>query len=206
VSVAFKNKNLFPAVMGLKQEMIGNLLTTRRHKYKWFVRALHSFRYLSMSLDRADFLESYYSLMRYVDDAVDGDAPLPEGYCNSKEFVIDKIAYAQKPGKPKDRVEHLMLECIELGRRFDADFTAETNDILNSMLFDANRYQTGMIFSQAELDEHFHILDISGTISASLKVFGEDPQKCLVLEPLGIATLPVVYANPARRFFERVLC
>jgi hypothetical protein len=174
--------------MGLKQETIGNMLTVRRHKYKWFIRALHSFRYLSMSRDRADFLESYYSLMRYLDDVVDGDAPLPAGYGNSREFVLEKIAYAQNLGKPKDRVEHLMLECNELGKRFNTDFTDETNDILTSMLFDASRYKTSRIFSQQELDEHFQLLDVRGTISASLKVFGEDPQKCLFLEPLGIAT------------------
>ena len=34
---------------------------------------------------------------------------------------------------------------------------------------------------------HFHSLDIRGTISATLKVFAEDPTKYPILEPLGLA-------------------
>ena len=34
---------------------------------------------------------------------------------------------------------------------------------------------------------HFHLLDIRGTIKATLKVFKEDPDKYELLEPLGVA-------------------
>jgi hypothetical protein len=35
---------------------------------------------------------------------------------------------------------------------------------------------------------HFHLLDIRGTIRATLKVFKEDPDKYKILEPLGMAS------------------
>jgi len=58
---------------------------------------------------------------------------------------------------------------------------------LSSMLFDAKRYGQHIIFPEKELSYHFHLLDIRGTVSATLKVFGEDPEKHNILAPLGLA-------------------
>jgi hypothetical protein len=125
--------------------------------------------------------------MRYLDDVVDGDAPLPNGFKNEIEYLSEKINFSINPDNPKDEVDYLMLHCFELAKRFGQDFHAETKDILNSLLFDAKRKGQMIIFNKEELMQHFHMLDIRGTIRATLKVFKDDPDKYEVLEPLGTA-------------------
>ena len=80
-----------------------------------------------------------------------------------------------------------MNYCFELAERFGEDFRSETKDILDSLKFDACRRDKTIIFTKAELDHHFHLLDIRGTIRATLKVFRDDPDKYKILEPLGTA-------------------
>lgn len=172
----------------MQKEVFDHMLETRGEKYKWFLRGLKTFKYLSMSLTKGSFLESYYTYMRYIDDVVDGDAPIPKGYENAVQYVEDKINFLKIKQNPIDSADYLFLKCIELGYKFGQDFTSESEDILNSMLFDANRYGQNIIFSKNELERHFHLLDIRGTIKATLKVFGEDPNKYNALEPLGVAT------------------
>jgi hypothetical protein len=125
--------------------------------------------------------------MRYIDDVVDGDVPLPENYLNVTEYITDKIGFSMNPVNPKDQIDYLMKYCFELAEKFGADFHEETKDILTSLLFDAKRRGKLMIFSKEELNYHFHLLDIRGTIRATLKVFNDNPNKYKILEPLGIA-------------------
>ena len=171
----------------MKEEIFSHMLNTRGDKYKWFLRALRTFKYSSMSSTRGTFLEAYYTLMRYVDDIVDGDAPLPDRFQSSVEFVEEKIDFAKHTTTPKDSADYLMLYCFELANKFGQEFSSETQDILSSMLFDAKRYGQKIVFPGKELSYHFHLLDIRGTVSATLKVFGEDSSKYLILEPLGLA-------------------
>lgn len=180
------NKNKYFST--IKKEIYEHMLKTRGHKYKWFLRALHSFKYLSLNPTRGEFLESYYTLMRFIDDVVDGDASLPSGFDNSESFVLDKIRFAGQLTNPKDGVDHMMLYCFRTAERFGQDFTSETKDILYSMLFDSKRYGKRVIFQEAELHYHFNLLDVRGTISATLKVFGEDQTKYFLLKPLGLAS------------------
>jgi hypothetical protein len=164
------------------------MLATRGDKYRWFLRGLRAFKYVSLSHKRGKFLESYYTLMRYVDDIVDGDAPLPPGYASSEEFVRQKILFAKELANPSDAVDHLMLYCFEVGQGFGQDFSEETADILGSMLFDASRFGKGLIFPEATLEDYFFVLDVRGCIKATLKVFGEDASQYTLLKPLGFAT------------------
>lgn len=163
------------------------MLKTRGWKYRTFLRYLRLFKYAAFAPTRGEFLESYYVLMRYLDDIVDGDAPLPEGYLNESDYIINKVRFSKNPIDPKDEVDYLMLFCFELAERFGEDFQNETEDILNSLLFDAKRRGKMIIFPKKELMHHFHLLDIRGTIRATLKVFKEDPEKYKLLEPLGVA-------------------
>jgi len=41
--------------------------------------------------EQSTFLKSYYTLMRYVDDIVDRNAPLPVRFQSSVEFVEKKL-------------------------------------------------------------------------------------------------------------------
>ena len=171
----------------MRNRVFKYMLETRGWKYRAFLRYLRLFKYAAFAPTRGEFLESYYVLMRYLDDIVDGDAPLPDGYVHESEYIINKIRFSNNPKDPKDEVDFLMLYCFELAKKFGQDFTNETEDILNSLLFDARRRGKMIIFPKEELMHHFHLLDIRGTIRATLKVFKEDPNKYGLLEPLGIA-------------------
>jgi len=171
----------------VRLKVFSHMLETRGWKYRTFLRYLRFFKYAAFGYTRGEFLESYYALMRYLDDVVDGDVPLSEGYSNESEYLSEKTAFANNPVNPKDDVDCLMMYCFELAERFGADFHAETQDILDSLLFDARRRGKRIIFPKAALIHHFHLLDIRGTIRATLKVFRDDPDKYKILEPLGIA-------------------
>lgn len=172
----------------MRQRVYGHMLQTRGWKYRAFLRYLRLFKYAALAPTRGSFLESYYVLMRYIDDVVDGDVPLPEGYENEAAYIKDKIRFSENTCEPQDEVDHLMLYCFDLADRFGEDFSDETKDILTSLLFDAKRRNTGRIFPEKILHHHFHRLDIKGTIRATLKVFKEDPEKYKILEPLGMAS------------------
>jgi len=171
----------------MRSKVFRHMLETRGWKYRTFLRYLRFFKYAAFARTRGEFLESYYTLMRYLDDVVDGDVPLPEGYSNESEYLSEKIKFSNNPVNPKDEVDYLMLYCFKLAEKFGEDFQAETKDILNSLLFDAERRGKGLIFPEEELINHFYLLDIRGTIRATLKVFKDDPEKYKMLEPLGKA-------------------
>ena len=139
----------------MRTRVFQHMLNTRGWKYRAFLRYLRFFKYAAFAPVRGEFLESYYVLMRFLDDIVDGDAPLPEGYPNETEYISEKIKFSKNLINPKDEVDYLMLFCFELADRFGEDFKAETEDILNSLLFDANRRGKMIIFPKKELMNHF---------------------------------------------------
>ncbi len=171
----------------MRSRVYRHMLETRGWKYRVFLRYLRLFKYFSFSWNRGSFLESYYTLMRYIDDIVDGDVPLPDGYTHVADYVEDKIRFSRNPQNPVDEVDYLMLHCYEIAKRIGAEFSSETEDILGSLLFDAQRRGTLEVFPHEVLARHFHLLDIRGTIKATLKIFNEDPDKYHLLEPLGMA-------------------
>ncbi len=171
----------------MRNRVFKHMLKTRGWKYRAFLRYLRFFKYAACAPTRGEFLESYYVLMRFLDDIVDGDASLPEGYINESDYIFEKIKFSKSMINPKDEVDYLILYCFELAEKFSENFQAETEDILNSLLFDAKRRGKMIIFPKKELMHHFHLLDIRGTIRATLKVFKDDPDKYELLEPLGIA-------------------
>jgi len=171
----------------IRNRVFKHMLQTRDWKYRVFLRYLRFFKYAAFAPIRGEFLECYYVLMRFLDDVVDGDAPIPKGYLCAKDYLLEKIEFSKNPIHPKDEVDYLMLHCFKLADQFGAEFQGETADILNSLLFDANRRGKMIIFPKKELMHHFHLLDIRGTIKATLKVFKDDPEKYILLEPLGVA-------------------
>ena len=171
----------------MRSRVYAHMIQTRGWKYRSFLRSLRMFKYLSFSPIRGEFLELYYVLMRYLDDIVDGDAPLPEKYSSESEFIRDKIRFSRQLSSPQDEADYLMLRCFELADKFNQDMAEETEDILNSLLFDADRKGKYAIFPKSVLETHFHKMDIRGTIRATLKVFNDDPEKYEILEPLGTA-------------------
>jgi hypothetical protein len=181
-------KDLETHARQMRLQVYKHMLDTRGWKYRSFLRYLRFFRYISFARLRGEFLESYYTLMRYLDDIVDGDAPLPQGYTNSVDYILDKIKFSKDQRYPNDEVDYLMLHCFNVADGFGQEFNSETEDILNSLLFDARRRGKLIVFPEKDLKSHFHLLDIRGTIKATLKIFKDDPAKYYLLESLGTAT------------------
>ncbi len=186
--------------MGLEEEVENEILATlsslsnrNSRKYGLFVAGLRGFKYLpsvvlSQGGVRGRFLEAYYTYMRKIDDVADGDAPLPAGYRSASSFIAAKLEFSQGLASPKDIFDKLLLHSYALAEQFGQRFHQETQDILGSMLFDANRRGKNVLFQEADLNDHFYRMDIEGTIRAALKIYGEDPKKDQLLVPLGIAT------------------
>ena len=106
----------------MRAQIYQHMLKTRGWKYRSFLRFLRLFKYLSFSPARGSFLEYYYVLMRYLDDIVDGDAPLPEGYRDPIAYMEDKIAFSQNLSEPRDAADHLLLHSLRLGGRCGQEF------------------------------------------------------------------------------------
>lgn len=68
--------------------------------------------------EQSTFLKSYYTLMRYVDDIVDRNAPLPVRFQSSVEFVEEKIDFAKHATNPRNSADYLMLYCFQLANKF----------------------------------------------------------------------------------------
>ena len=185
-------------ILEFRDGIYSDLRKSKKGKYKNFIKALDCFRFLSYP-DRADLLESYYAAMRYVDDIVDGDRP--HRYQTREEFIQERICLLGK--KPRLEVDRLIDHCLALSRDLDIDLLSETKDILGAMVFDAKRYGRMQIFPKKELDDHSYLLDIKGTIKATLKIFNEDPNKCDSLKPIGYASK--IYYN-LRDYEEDISC
>ncbi len=172
----------------MKERIYCHMLRTRWEKYKWSVYGLRSFKYLTLNAKRGNFFEAYYILMRYIDDVVDGDIQLPDGFSSITEFVEDKINFSRKLSSPTDETDFLMLYCFELANKFGENFSQETNDLLLSLLFDAKRVGKNLLFSNEKLEHYFYLRDVRGTIRGMLKIFCENPNKFKFIEPLGVAS------------------
>jgi hypothetical protein len=171
----------------MRSKVFSHMLKSRGKKYYSFLFYLRFFKYIAFAPLRGKFLESYYTLMRYLDDIVDGDAELPNDYLVESDYIKDKLKFLDNPVNPTDDADFMILYCSSLARKFNEEFTDETRDILESLLFDAMRRGKYSILSKDDLSRHFHLMDIRGTIRATLKIFRDDPEKYRFLEPLGIA-------------------
>lgn len=173
-----------------RQLVYGSMLAARSAKYRYFLWALRAAKYLSCQPKRGAFLENYYALMRHMDDIVDGDVPLPEGYGSAKEYMERKIEFSKGKSKPQDSSEILLQHCFAIGESFGESFHDETADILGSLHFDAVRRnpESSVAFSREVLQHHFHLLDIRGTINTCLKLADEKHMTSTDLEPLGNAS------------------
>ena len=174
-----------------KRTIFNHMLKTRGKKYGWFLLSLKSFRYLTLSSIYGDLIEYYYVLMRYIDDVVDGDYPLPKSYFSKEFFVKKRLEFLENLDSPSEEVDYVLLHCIKLSNRLGFGIIQETKDILSSLYFDAKRYGKNQIFTKKELFEHFYLLDIKGTITNCLKFFTENPKK--------YPSLRILFSNVLRR-------
>ena len=179
--------NLEERVTKLKEEIRSQMLSSHKSKYRWFLRTLRTFKYFEGST-RGELLETYYFLMRHVDDIADGSNPRNLPIELRPAYIERRINFVTDSKSPQDDADYLMLRCFNLAERLDLDFTRETLDILSSLHFDASRVGRNRIFTESELAQHFYFLDIRGTTRAALKIFREDPRKQSSLEDLARAS------------------
>ena len=95
----------------MRSRVFDYMLKTRGRKYRAFLRYLQLFKYFAFAPTRGAFLESYYTLMRYLDDVVDGDVGLPANYDNEENYILRKIQFSQEPVQAQDEAERPSL-CI----------------------------------------------------------------------------------------------
>ena len=171
-----------------KRKIFSRMTKMRSRKYWWFLLSLKSFRYFSLSFSKGDLMECYYALMRYIDDIVDGDYPLPKNYSSKESFVKKRLEFLENLDSPSEDVDFVLLYCIELADRLGFKIIQETEDILHALYFDVKRYGKGQLFTEKELFENFYLLDIRGVVTGCLKFFTENPKKYPLLERLGIAS------------------
>lgn len=142
------------------------------------------------------YLMTNYRFFRTIDDIVDKDIPLPEGYGDAVEYVqarLDFLSGIYTSNKLPDPgtlepIDAWLMYSLVVGQRFGQDFSEEIADLLGSLLFDAKRVGTYTVFPESELRQHFYLLDIRGTIKAALKVYNEAADEYRRLLPLGSAS------------------
>lgn len=171
-----------------RNEKFTQLVSRDAPKYKAFLRFLRMYKIASLSLKRGRLLEAYYLFMRSIDDIVDGDVPLPESYESTSRYLQEKIRFTQSATEPRDPMEFVYLYVLRLSDQLGISLQEETNDILQSLLFDTRRRGQYQTFPKKELSDHYETLDIRGTIRAALKIFGERPAQYNLLDPLGRAS------------------
>ena len=177
----------------IRERVFKQMLQTRASKYYWWIWGMKLGTKLFLGeRDRVEIMLSIYAAMRIIDDVVDGDAPLPQQFISTLDYVGRYTRFVQSGGIPTDDVEGLFAYAFALAVQADIDLREEVVDILNSLRFDAERRDTRKphVLSHRLLQLHFHTLDIRGTISACLKLAGEDKKGVTVahLRPLGEAS------------------
>lgn len=174
--------------MQVRRDIFSRLVTRDKKKYQSFLRFLRMYKYVSLSLTRGHLLESYYLVMRSIDDVVDADALLPKPFEDPVQYVQGKIRFTNSFTDPQDPIESVYLYSLQLAKRLKISFQEETEEILQALLFDAQRRGKAKVFTRAQLSDHYMMLDIRGTIRAALKIFRERPDNYAFLEPLGRAS------------------
>ncbi len=199
----------------MRNQVFLHMLKTRPRKYITSLISLESSRLLGLilakpqgyrtTIRRGKLLESYYVLMRIIDDIADGDLPLPFYSKDIVDFIKERIDFSsshhsQNPRRSNNDIDHLMFYCFKLAEECGFSIEQENKDILETLLFDAQRRlhakTTGknQIFPEAKHRYNYYLLDIRGTIRGSLKiVVGEDSEKYSLLESLGEASR--IYSN-----------
>lgn len=193
IDVQVRDGDLQSISKEMRDEVFRWQLETRPEKFEKFLKRLQYFRYAVCSCVRGDLMEYYYCAMRFPDDVGDGDHPVPNGYATGSDYIRDKLAFARNPSNPKDAIDQVLLYCYELAEQLGFDLHSESANILESVLFDAEREGKSIPYPQDVLSEYFYKMDITGTIAGSLKIYGETECHHSDLEDLGIATR--VYYN-----------
>lgn len=177
----------------LRDIVFSEMLRSRPHKYKQWLRGMGAIRFLAILFGeriRAEIVVSLYAALHFVDDVVDGDALLPAQYSTTVEYVRSKIRYVTRPGAKKNDMEWLFGYSFDLAHKLGLNIEQEVRGVLVSMLFDATRRNplAPQKVKKGLLRSNFHDLDIVHTIGLCLKIFKEAAVQHPDLRELGEAS------------------
>lgn len=146
--------------------------------------------YFEDGMRRAEAIESIYTASHFVDDVVDRDAELPDGYASSVEYVDRIIHVIDGIDAPRDAIERLFVYGLGLARQTGVGVAPDLREVMLSLRFDAVRQTAGsmQVFKKAEMQHHFHFRDTIGVIGICLKLMREWYVKYSDLSELGEAT------------------
>lgn len=174
--------NLVENYERLKSEAYAGL--QKRESSKNWIRMLEVTSLFLGNINRGRLLLAVNTCMRILDDIADGDRQPPPGV-SPIAYLEDKQAFVRNPEHPQDDLDYLFTYCYQLAHRAGLEIHHELDAFFDYFLFDARRRGTGEIFTRTELDQAYDACDITGTIRGSLMVFGDDPEKAVLLIPLG---------------------
>jgi phytoene/squalene synthetase len=134
----------------------------------------------------AQVLLHCYAGLRPLDNVVDGDAPVPEGYASAADYVRGRKEHLAR-GTIEDGVD-MHLRCAQAAaHRAGFPIRDELETMLAYFLFDAERTGTWRTFRRAELDAVFFSRDIFVCTRIPLMAFGEDAGRWDAIAPLAEA-------------------
>ncbi len=172
-------------------ETFRRMLSANRSKYGFFLKALDSAdiiaKLLFIDTRRAHLLKDAYAVMRDADDIADRDMQPPNEYTPS-EYMKKLIAFSEQPHEFGDEMESRLKQCFDLAENIGFNIRKECGLILESLLFDAERYGKQKIFSAEELHAYFDQLDVRGTTIGASKVFMDSEDKVEYVEKLSYAS------------------
>jgi len=191
MSLEYNIRSVRKAQNSIRRQVLKN--KKRKRKYKWYFRGLKVINIISPV--RGPIINAENYAMRNIDDVTDEDIPLPESASSKKDYIDQRIRFWESIHENDDNKQIVIQDPADLllyhvyrsAKKIGLDFREGNEDILASLKFDAERFGSMRIFPKKELNDHFFLLDIRGTIQSALKLYGENPEGYTVLKPLGFA-------------------
>lgn len=153
-------------------QAIGDAMIARnKEKYGDFLKTFESIdTLLKLNLvperkKRVELFRLTYFVCRLVDDIIDGDTQIID--VQERQKFVD-VSYAALDAKKSETLIGVMIQkSLQIAEvlGIQQDYSYAITQILKSMEFDLHRIvDTHKFRSYIELQEHFHRLDIEGTI------------------------------------------
>lgn len=167
-------------------------------KYAPFLLGLSLFKYFDESKEglRFKFLESYYAVMRHLDDVADVDALIPTGFTSRVLYLEHIKDDFENPNNISGvEVAQLLKYCLQLGLGFGEDFTGEAKMLIEHMIEDAKRKDyfekndTPLLFpTKVEYQEYVR-KEVESCMLVTIRLLGEEPETNVVIGKLAYAVM-----------------
>jgi len=141
----------------------------------WVVALVLGTKFFLLNRQAVQIMLSIYAVARKIDDVVDLDAPLPQGYKTTVEYVERYMHFVFAAPPASDDNERLLDYAFGLCEETSIDLLYEVWSILDSLRFDAVRIEAGgiMVLPRKQLLRYQYGRDGRGTIIACLKLARE---------------------------------